>query len=580
MGQTKAAQKSLIHQAIRKSWKIVAAVVIFSLGINLLMLVGPVFMLQVYDRVLTSASTATLIYLIVAAVFLLFASGLLEMFRSRVLVRLSGRLGTELDRITFSRVLEYGLKGGRDRLGVQPIRDVDTIRNFVGGPALTTLFDAPWTPLFLLVIFLMSPVLSLVALVGAAVLFAIAFATERSTNKPLRDAGSLHSQSLTFAEGALRNAEVSAAMGMDPGLVARWSDRHQSGLTRQAEASDWSGSLKALAKFVRQGLQIAMLGVGAFLVLQQQITPGIMIAASIIMGRALAPVEGAIGSWRQVVQARDAYRRLDAFLKDPVKPAPDVPLPRPKGTVRVSQVVAGPPGAQKPVLRNVSFALAPGEALGVIGPSASGKTTLARCLMGVWTPAHGEIRLDGANVAEWDKRDLGPYLGYLPQDVELFEGTVAENIARFGAPDSDAVIKAAQLAGCHDMILALERNYATEIGADGSVLSAGQRQRLGLARAIYKQPAFVVLDEPNANLDGEGEEALRLSLKALKGIGTTVVIIAHRPSILKSVDTLLVLRNGTVDKFGPRDEVMAQVTRPVAQNAIVQAPGKKQEVAR
>lgn len=379
----------------------------------------------------------------------------------------------------------------------------------------------------------------------------------------------------SFVEASMRNAEAIQAMGMLPGLYHRWLDRHQSGLALQALASDRSGVITATAKVMRQVLQVAMLGVGAYLAVQQIITPGVMIAASIIMGRALAPIEMAINSWRGFVVTRSAYDRLHSVLAQATPEREAMKLPKPNGMLTVEGLVAAPPGVQKPVLQGISFALSKGEVLGIIGPSAAGKSTLARLMVGVWGPASGHVRLDGADVYKWDPEELGPHIGYLPQDVELFDGAVCENIARFSEPDHEKVVIAAKSAGVHDMILRLPNGYDTLIGEGGSVLSGGQRQRIALARALYGDPAFIVLDEPNSNLDGEGEEALRSAVINLKSAGKTVVIIAHRPSIVTLVDKILVLQNGRIATFGTPSEVLPQIAsasgKRVAQPQAVDA---------
>ncbi|MEQ9606182.1 MAG: type I secretion system permease/ATPase, partial [Kiloniellaceae bacterium] len=543
---------------------------LFSFFINLLMLTGPLYMMQVYDRVLTSGSTHTLAMLTVVAVGMILTSALLELVRSRIFVRIGSRLDRRLNTRLFQGLLRQRLRQA-EGAETQPLRDLESLRGFLTGNGLISFFDAPWTPLFLVIIFVLHPLLGLVALSGAVVLFVLAVVSELATRGPLREASRDSSAAHGFTENTLRNAEVIEAMGMLPGLQQRWLQRHQSALAAQAKASDRGGLLTAGAKFVRPVLQVAILGTGAYLALQQEISPGVMIAASIIMGRALAPVEGAIGNWRGFILARGANSRLRTFFERDEAPAPAMPLPRPKGTVSVERLVAAPPGLAKPVLKGISFALGAGESLGVIGPSAAGKSTLARLLVGVWSPATGNVRLDGADVSEWNHVELGPSLGYLPQDVELFDGTVAENIARFAEPDPQAIVRAAQRAGVHEMVLRLPEGYDSRIGTGGMALSGGQRQRLGLARALYGEPALIVLDEPNANLDGEGEEALRRAVLDLKRLGTTVVVIAHRPSVLAGLDKLLVLRDGLIEHFGPTEEVLPKVTK-----AVPKAPAKSE----
>ncbi len=552
-----------MQQALRQARGIFLCVGFFSLFINALMLVGPLYMLQVYDRVLTSGSLPTLVFLTVAAVGLILTSALLEFVRARVLVRLGGQLDGQLDERLFSGLLGFAL-GFNGNSTAQPLRDMETVRTFLTGPGIIAMFDAPWTPLFLAVVFMFHPLLGFVALAGAAILFLLAAISELATRKPLTEATRNSLGALQFAESTTRNAEVIEAMGMLPGLRQRWLSVHRRALAEQAKASDRAGAITAASKFVRPVLQVAMLGTGAYLALQQIITPGVMIAASIIMGRALAPVEGAINNWKNLILARGAYRRVNDFVRDNGDQEQSMRLPRPVGAVSVNRLVAAPPMGRSPVIKGISFYIAPGEVVGVIGPSAAGKSTLARLLVGVWAPSSGNVRLDGADVSKWNHLELGPYLGYLPQDVELFNGSIAENIARFSEPNPEQIVQAARAAGVHELILHLEQGYDTVIGEGGAILSGGQRQRIGLARALYGDPAFVVLDEPNSNLDGEGEAALNRVLLDLKARGTTVVIIAHRPSVLAVVDKMLVLRDGMIEMYGAKDEVLPKVTRAVS----------------
>ena len=534
---------------------------VFSLFINLLMLTAPLYMLQIYDRVLASRSEPTLIVLTVLAGGLLLVMGGLDLIRSRVLVRVGVKMDALLNARVFSAVFAQALRGARGQRA-QALRDLDSLRQFLTGPGPFAFFDAPWAPLYLAVVFIFHPVLGFVALAGAVVLFSMALINELVTRRPLQLANAQAIAANGFAEASLRNAEVLEALGMLPEIRKRWTAQHCQGLALQATASDRAATLTSWSKAVRISLQVAILGAGAALAIQQIITPGVMIAASILMGRALAPVEQAIGQWRHFVGARQAYRRLNELLQAIPEDEARLTLPKPEGRLAVEQLVAAPPGSQKPVLKGVSFKLEPGEALGVIGPSASGKSTLARNLVGVWGPQSGAVRLDGAEVQGWDAEELGPHLGYLPQDVELFAGNVAENISRFSAEaPPEAVVAAARAAGVHDMILQLDKGYDSEIGEQGCVLSGGQRQRVGLARALYGEPALVVLDEPNASLDAAGDEALTQAILGLKARGATVVVMAHRPSAIAAVDKLLMLREGRVEAFGPKEEVIAKVTK-------------------
>jgi PrtD family type I secretion system ABC transporter len=530
---------------------------LFSLVINLLLLVPPLYMLQVFDRVLASRSGETLAVLTAAAVGALLVMALLDVLRARLLAA----AGVALDRKLGPRVLD-GLVAQTAKLSgatyLNGLRDVNTLRTFLGGTGLITLFDAPWLPFFLVVIFLFHPVLGAVALAGALVMVTLAWLNERLTREPLEAAQAEARRAARFIDANVRNAEVVSALGMLPAVTRRWAGLNDGALREQLRANRLGGLFSGSTKFARQFIQLAMLAAGAYLVVMQDVTAGVMIAATILLGRALAPVETLVAGWRSLVEARAAWRRLDQLLKDTPQIEPHTELPVPKGKLEVEKLVFG--FREKPILRGVSFALQPGEALALVGPSASGKSTLARLIVGVWKPVAGVARLDGADVAAWPREGLGPHIGYLPQDVELFSGTVAENIARLGEPDAAEVIRAAQRAHVHDLILRLPKGYDSEIGEAGQALSPGQRQRIALARALYRNPRLVVLDEPNANLDHEGEDALVHALEVLKADGVTVIIIAHRPSLLRGVDKMLVLREGAVERFGTCAEVMARVT--------------------
>jgi PrtD family type I secretion system ABC transporter len=481
-----------------------------------------------------------------------------------VRARLLAASGAALDRRLGPRVLD-GLLAQTARLSgaayLNGLRDVAALRGFLGGTGLIAIFDAPWLPLFLLVIFLFHPLLGVVALAGALVMGALAWANERLTRQPLERAQAEARRAGRLIDANVRNAEVVAALGMLPAVTRRWMRQNDAALGEQLHAAELGGTLTGLTKFARQFIQLAMLAAGAYLVVDQHVTPGIMIAATIILGRALAPVETLVAGWRSLVEARGAWRRLDQLLESNPPAEPGTDLPVPAGEVQAEGVTFALRSAERPIVRNVSFNLAPGESLGLIGPSASGKSTLARLIVGVWKPQAGAVRLDGADVAAWPRERLGPHVGYLPQDVELFAGTVAENVARLAEPDPAEVIRAAQRAHVHDLILRLPKGYDTEIGESGQALSPGQRQRIALARALYGNPRLVVLDEPNANLDHEGDEALLGTLRVLKQEGVTAVVIAHRPSLLREVDKLLVLRDGVVEMLGPRSDVIARLTR-------------------
>jgi len=544
-----------LAQAMAEARAILKRVGGFSLVINLLVLTSPIYMMQVYDRVLTARSEPTLLYLTLFAVACLAVMGALEQVRSRILVRMGARFDALLAERVFNQVLGNGRSG-------QSFRDLDALRSFLTGAGMLALLDSPWTPIYVVLIYLMHPMLGHVALVGVLILLALGVLNERLTRDPLAEAGKEMGTSTRFAELSARNAEAVRAMGMLPGLRALWRKSHLRGLHLQALASDRAGDIAAAAKFVRFLLQVAILGVGAWLVIEQEITGGVMIAASIIMGRGLAPVESSIGAWRSFLMARQAYQRLDEEFAGLAEDKEPMALPAPKGEVKVDKLVGGPPGVAKPVINGISFQLSAGNALGIAGPSAAGKSTLARLLVGVWRPASGEVRLDHVNIADWRREEVGPHIGYLPQDIELFPGSVADNIARFGKVDADKVVAAARLAGAHAMILELSEGYDTLIGVGGNELSGGQRQRIALARAFYGLPALIVLDEPTSNLDTEGEAGVSQAIEELKRQGRTVVVIAHRPAVLEATDALMVLQKGAITQFGRTAEVMTQITRP------------------
>jgi PrtD family type I secretion system ABC transporter len=550
-----------LRETIYAARYIFIAIAFFSFVLNLLMLVAPFYMLQVYDRVLTSQSKDTLYLLTLLAVGLLAISAMLELVRSRILVRLGARLDQYVTHDLFAALIEDRIATQKSA-GSQPIRDLETLRNFLTGPGLLAFFDAPWVPLFLGLVFLFHPVLGIVACIGAGLLFGLAVLSEFFTRDPWKRASAEGVQAHRFADASLRNADVIWALGMLGDLRRRWQEKHMAALAASGMATDRLNTFSAIAKFVRPLLQIAMLGFGAYLVLDQAISAGVMIASSIVMGRALAPVEASIAHWRSFISARSSYERLNKLLAEYDVNRERMPLPVPQGRVAAEAMTLVPPGAHKPALINVTFQLQPGELLGVVGPSAAGKSSLARAMMGIWTPKMGHVRLDGADISDWDRKDLGKHLGYLPQDVELFDGTVADNIARFEVPKPDAVNQAAMIANAHEMILRLPEGYDTQIGEGGCVLSGGQRQRIGLARAIYRLPCFIVLDEPNANLDAEGEVALRMTLRKLKELRKTVMIISHKRSTLADTDKLLVLDGGRIKTFGPRAEVIEQLWKP------------------
>ena len=538
---------------LRHTFYVVAA---FSGVINMLMLAPALYMLQVYDRVLASSNVTTLVMLTVLMVGLYMLMGLIEVVRSTVLIRVGNRLDMGLNQRIFTASFERNLRraGGNP---AQALADLSQVRQFLTGNGLFAFFDAPWTPIYLLVIFLVHPLLGAITAVGSLLLFCLAYLTELVTRGPLAEANQASMASSAYANNNLRNTEVIEAMGMLPAIRKRWFGNHKRILEMQTLASDRAAYINGASRFVRISLQSLILGTGALLAIKGEITAGMMIASSILSGRAMAPVEQAISVWKQLLMSRACWERLSKLLQDfPASPNP-MALPKPAGLLSVEQAMTAAPGGVTTILRGINFSLAPGEALGIIGPSAAGKSTLARLLVGVWPAQSGKVRLDGADVFQWNKEELGPWIGYLPQDVELFEGTIADNIARFGEVDSEEVILAAKRAGVHDMILRFERGYDTVLGVDGSPLSGGQKQRIALARAIYGDPSLIVLDEPNANLDDVGEAALVEAILDLKKRGKTLVLISHRPSVLGTVDKVLLLRDGGMQLFGPREEVFA-----------------------
>jgi len=531
-------------------------VVFFSFFINILMLTASIYMLQVYDRVLASRSGPTLLYLTLFAAACLATLAALDLVRSRIMVRASARFDAQLSAQVFSRVLSEGRNG-------QPLRDLEYLRGFLTGGQIMNLLDAPWIPIYVGLVYVLHPMLGHVALVGAILLFTLGLVNERLTRQAITDASGELAASHQFAELSARNSEAVRAMGMLPGLYAVWRKRHDTGLGLQGVASDRAGNVAAVARALRMFLQIMILCVGAYLVIREETTAGVMIAAAIIMGRGLAPVEGSIAGWRGFLQARDSYERLRAEFGELPDEETPMSLPAPEGTLSFDDVFGGPPTLTRPVVGDLNFQLDAGTCLGITGPSAAGKSTLARLAVGVWRPIKGVVRLDGANIADWRREELGPHIGYLPQDIELFPGTVAENIARFGKIDPEKVVDAARLAGAHPVILQLPKGYETLIGPAGHNLSGGQRQRVGLARAFYGRPAVIVLDEPTSNLDAEGEVAVRQAMDQLKAQGRTLLVIAHRPAVLGGTDKLMVVLNGRVTHFGPTAEVMPQITRRV-----------------
>ena len=546
-------QKSPLQTAYGKFKAVVFSTVLFSFVINTLLFVGPLYMLQIYDRVLSSRNETTLIMISLIAVFLLMAFGIMEFIRSRMLVSAGLQFDGVLSNAVFSRAVKAQLSNPNG--GAQYILpDIDRIREFITGQGILTFFDALWVPLFILMCFLFHPYLGLIALGGAIVIFILAFVNDAMTRDRLKEANNYGQGANQFASTVLQNAEVIQPMGMSKMLGQRWHNRHVTMLDFQASASSKAGGIMAFSKFVRMTLQSAVLGMGAYLALQQEITPGIMIAASIIMGRALTPVEQSVGQWKQFVAARQSHQRLSQLF-DGAEEEERTELPRPKGLINVEQLNAFAPGTRTLILKAVDFKIDPGETFAVVGPSGSGKSTLLRTLVGVNPIASGSVRLDGAELDHWDADQLGCYLGYLPQDVKLFSGSISENISRFTEDETGEVVKVSKAAGVHEMILRLEEGYETQTGDNGHQLSGGQRQRVGLARALYGNPQFVVLDEPNSNLDSDGETSLLNAIVALKKAKVTVVVATHKTNILAACDRILVLKDGAMQALTTPQEL-------------------------
>ena len=544
-----------LKEALKASKKSFIAAGVFSLFINLLMLTAPLYMLQVYDRVVTSRSTETLLYLTLIMVFLFGLMGLLEWVRSRLLVRVGNQLEERLSTRIYSAMFEQGVKKPNER-SPQALSDLTTIRQFMTGNGLFAFFDAPWLPIYIGLLFMFHSAFGYFSIGAAVILLTIAILNERGTKKALQEANTLNISARNLAGSNLNNTEVLHAMGMLPGIRNRWYKRNQLFLAKQSEASDKAGIYSNLSKVLRMVFQSLILGLGALYVVQNEMSPGMMIAGSILMGRALAPLDLLINSWGGFNNARSAYGRLNQLLTDFPASQEHMSLPDPVGHVSLENLVVFPPGSQTPAVRNVNLNLVAGKHLAVVGPSAAGKSTLARAILGLWPAAGGVVRIDGAQIEHYNRGELGPHLGYLPQDIELFDGTVAENIARFGHVDSNQVVIAAKKAGVHELILKLSNGYDTHIGSTQGALSGGQRQRVGLARALYGFPKVVVLDEPNSNLDEQGEVALTHAMAQLKEENTTVIVVSHRPSLLRHVDQILVMREGSVHMYGERNDVL------------------------
>lgn len=530
-------------------------ITLFSGVINLLTVVPAIYMMQVFDRVMASRNETTLLVLTVLALGLFVLSSVVEWIRGQVMIKMSVGIDLDLGERLFGAAFQKSLKE-HNANPAQVMSDLNALRQFLTGPSLIALLDLPWMPIFLIVTALLHPWLGLFTLIGALILFALAIWNENATREGLEEANQISVHSANYVNSTLQNAEVIQAMGMLGRLQKRWSTLQKRLISAQTTASDKAAHISTITRLVRTAWQSLAMGLAMLLILEGQITAGVMMAAGFLISKAMLPAEQAIGSWKQFDNAKASYKRLCLLLEEFPRKPERMNLPNPSGAVRIERLVIVPPGGKRPALNGIDMQLNKGEVLAIIGPSASGKSSLARAMVGVWAPSHGSVRLDGAEIGQWDPEALGPHIGYLPQDIELFDGTVAENISRFGATDSTRVIEAATLAGIHQMVLRFPQGYDTPLGPGGLGLSGGQKQRIALARALYGNPALLVLDEPNSNLDDAGEAALVAAIDALRKHGSTVVLVTHRPNVLAVVDKLMVLQDGTQKMFGPRDQVL------------------------
>ncbi|MBA1380862.1 type I secretion system permease/ATPase [Pseudomonas brassicacearum] len=550
------------------------SVAFFSFFINLLMLVPSFYMLQVYDRAVASASLSTLLMLTLIMLLLLTTMGGLEWVRSRIMVRISTRLDTLLGQRLFDASFKQALTSCGMNATAQPLSDLNALRQFLTGNGLFAFFDTPWIPIYLAVMFMFHPWYGWMGLLSAVLLGTLAYVNEKLTQAPLHAANREQMAATAFTNKSLRNAEVVESMGMLASLRQRWSEQTHAVLSLQSLASDRATTVATVSKTFRQVVQSLVLGLGAYLTINHEISSGLMIAGSILLGRALAPIDQLIGVWKGFLGARSQYARLHQLLGTIAAEPERMSLPAPEGAIRVEGLSVGSPNQRKPIIRGLTFEVPAGSVVGIIGPSGAGKSTLARALLGIWPSLAGTVRLDGADISQWRRDELGPYVGYLPQDIELFEGTISQNISRFGPVNAPAVVAAARMAGVHELVLQLPDGYDTVIGANGGGLSGGQRQRIGLARALYGEPRLVLLDEPNSNLDDAGEKMLAEALQKLRQSRATVFVITHRSGVLAQVDKLLVLNQGELSLFGPRDKVLArlQAATPAAhQTAAIES---------
>jgi len=570
--QARKIAQTQLEKTLKRTKKSFFYVGLFSFFINMLMLTPSIYMLQVYDRVMNSRSIDTLILITLIVAVMFVTMGVLEAIRSRILVRIGNQMDLELNSHLFDVVFQLA-RLAPGRASSQPISDLTKLRQFMTGNGVFAFFDSPWFPIYLFIMYLFSPWFAAFTIFAAVVLFTITMLNEKTTKKALEEANMMNNQSVSYINKNLLNAEVVHAMGMNENIKQRWLAKHLKFLTVQAEASDTAGKWSNMSKTLRQFFQALTYGIGAYLAIKGEISAGMIIAGAVLLGRALAPLDLLTNSWKGFADARGAYGRLNGLLRD----FPDIPetmeLPVPKGEIRIENIIVAPPNSKTPVLKGINMLIPVGTTVGVIGPSASGKSTLARALLGVWPLHGGKVRLDGADIHQWKSTELGQYIGYLPQDVELFEGTISENISRFEGVDAQEVVEAAKVAGVHEMILRLPEGYDTLVGAGGATLSGGQRQRVGLARAMYKKPPVIVLDEPNSNLDEEGERALVNAIMIMKQNKSTIVLITHRPSILNVVDNIAVLAAGALSMYGSKEEVLKTLQQKAA--AAAPQPVKK-----
>ncbi|MBS0488427.1 MAG: type I secretion system permease/ATPase [Proteobacteria bacterium] len=557
-----------LTRAIKEGYKPLAYAGGFSLVSNLLYLALPIFTFQIYGRVLSSYSVPTLLVLTFMVMLAFLISGLIDDFRAKVLINYGVIMDQRVSGRVFSALFDTVIRGNPSARS-QALRDLDSFRQMLTGPAFGTMFDLPWMPVFMIVLLIIDPIIGLVTIGGAVLLFLITLFQDRATRPALKEANEAALRSYAFTDAALRNGEVVRAMGMVEPLGSRWATFRSVTMERSASASERASVISNISKFVRQAIQVLIIAIGAYLVVKGKIHSGLLFANMILAARALQPIERLVGSWDALTNGYRSYQRLNSLFADYRPTKASTTLPKPLGQLSVEGVNFAPQGATRFVLQGVNFKIEPGEMLGIIGPSGAGKSSLARLMVGIWQPNSGNVRLDGADVYSWDRSDFGRHVGYLPQDTELFSGSIRDNIARFRADvDDEQVVRAAQVAGVHQLILRLPSGYDTDLGESGHVLSAGQRQRVGLARALLGNPRLIVLDEPNAALDAEGEEALVKALDALKAGGSTIVIVSHKPSVFRSADKMLMLRDGRMEMFGPREQVMARVVQPAAPRAI------------